>query len=156
MSISPEDLTIGRKANARAKKYELQKPKRLMAYLVPAIWAVGSLARYGARPNYGYLFQLVFWSIALIGVIIFEYRNNQSYLRDLATLEGLRNLHGSDISFEQENVASSSGDISAGAPKKPDKWKGFEPLVAFCTLLAVIFLLPLVFHYLLGVYTKLK
>ena len=62
MSISPEDMVIGQKANARVKNYAHQKPKRLIAYLVPVIWLVGFIVRYEAKASVWNLFQIAFWS----------------------------------------------------------------------------------------------
>jgi hypothetical protein len=150
MPISSEDLAIGRQANTRIKNYERQKSKRVIAYLFPAIWAFGSIVRYEAQA--GTLFQIIFWSLALVAAIIFGYKRKKTYLHDLATLEGLRKQYGADVSLEEQNVVRSAGEMAA--IKESAKWKGLEPLFAVCLLLAVVFILPHIFHYFMVAFSK--
>jgi hypothetical protein len=119
MSISPEDFAIGREADIRIKSYERQNPRRLITYLFPAVWVVAFIARYEARASSWNLFQLIFWSVALLGVIVFEYKRKKTYLHDLATLAELRKQHGVEISFEEKNVATNASE-KVGAIKEPD------------------------------------
>jgi positive regulator of sigma E activity len=108
MSISSEDLQLGRQASLRIKKYELRKSKRWIAYLIPLIWLFSSIARFEASHKYWNIFQLIFWSIATGLVIIFEYKSKKTYLRDRATLEVLRKTYGCDPSFEEMITANNT------------------------------------------------
>jgi hypothetical protein len=147
MSISTEDFTIGQEATTRIKKYEHQKPKRLIEYLFPAVWLIGFIVRYEAKSSSWNLFQIIFWSLALIGLTIVEYRRRKTYLHDLATLEGLRELHGSDLFFAVKNTPIEAGKKGGDVIKiERDKWKGLYPLFAFSVFLAVMFTLTHFIH----------
>jgi len=89
----------------------------------------------------------------LLLAVIFESKRKKAYLQDLATLEGLRRLHGSDISFEEENVATNAGE-KLGAVKARDPWRGFEPLFAFSLIIAVLVILPMILQHFLSVFSK--
>ena len=142
---------MGREADIRIKNYERQNPRRLITYLFPAIWVVAFIARYEARASSWNLFQLIFWSVALLGVILFEYKRKKTYLHDLATLAELRRQHGADVSFKEENVAASE---PVGTIKGRDEWRKLKPLIAFGIFLAAVFILPLIFHYFRVAFSK--
>jgi predicted membrane channel-forming protein YqfA (hemolysin III family) len=139
MSISPEDLTIGREANARVKNYESRKRKERIALLIPVGWLAISIFRYEATGSPWISFQLIFWFLGLVAAITFGYLRRRANLRDAATLDRLRKLYGSNISFEENNVESGATEKKVGATEGHDKWKGFEPLFAFCVCLGAMF-----------------
>ena len=141
MPISPEDLDAGRAANARIKSYELLKRKRLVIYLIPGIWMMSSLARYEARANSWNCFQLVFWSLILIIIIIFDIKRKRQYARDFVFLTQLRELYGNDVSLEIKTAEPDSGKKAEGSGRGLDRLtgRGFKPLIEFGIILALAF-----------------
>lgn len=139
MPISPEDVNAGGAANARIKSYELLKRKRLVIYLIPGVWMMSSLARYEARANSWNCFQLIFWSLILITIIIFDIKRKRQYARDFVFLTQLRHLYGNDVSFEIKTP--DPGKKAEGSGRGLDRLtgRGFKPLIEFGIILALAF-----------------
>lgn len=103
MITSSKDLQLGREAYARTKKYKVSSKGHLIGYLVPSCWLVSSIARCEANASLWNIFQVLFWFVALIWIIIAIHNSSKTSVRDQAFLEDLRKKYGSDIDSELED-----------------------------------------------------